>query len=402
MTDGRDTCRTAADGSGPGAVRAAPGCWRLTLEPVGADVAWSLIVAEVGKDADPLAAGVIRHAENEAAVSFAISTVGEGLTELNPLVDAEREREIARALGRRLLPEPLRSALMDAPAADEAVTRVEHSLEIAARGWLAGLPWDSMIVSDRSDRRVVEAALVCSALAPGVVATRDRRPHHPGDPFGLTVIDAGPAFGAPNGLSPVFPGGYPESLVGADGLGEAEVIAPSGTPMSAEDFGSALRDRSWSRLLYLGHICGHADPDPASAALVFDRKGTVEELSARSWLASPDVWPVPPRVALIGCGSDDGRWHETSGLPAACINAGADIVTATRWTLPADAIDDRAGPVAALAVAVNAAHTSSTPIRTLRQWQLGQLQRWRDHRVAAYSPLFWASLATYRTPVSPS
>lgn len=407
MTDRTDASGSSRDDvAGPRHQASTPDtvCWRLTLEPVGTDVPWSLIVAEPGQDPTPLAAGVIRNAVDEAAASLAIATVGEGLTMLNPLIDPPRERATTRALGKSLLPAPLRAALTAAPDGRSGAG-VLHSLDIAARGWLAGLPWDAMIVSDpadssdRSDRRLVEAALICTALAPGVAATRDRRPRPVHGRLGLSVIDAGPAFGAPAGLSPVFPGGYPSRLVGVDGLGEHEVIAPNGSPMSAGDFGETLRDQDWARLLYLGHISGHADADPSSAALVFDRDGVVEELSARTWLASPDLWPAPPRVALIGCGSDDGRWHETSGLPAACVNAGADLVTATRWTLPADAIDDRAGPVAALAVAVNRAHTSTTPIRTLRAWQLGQLQQWRTHGLAAYSPLFWAALATYRTPV---
>lgn len=48
--------------------------------------------------------------------------------------------------------------------------------------------------------------------------------------------------------------------------------------------------------------------------------------------------PMPPRVALLACGSGgDYQFDEATGLVAAMILNGAQLVTATLWSLPTTA-----------------------------------------------------------------
>lgn len=369
--------------------------WRLTLEPVGVNVAWSLLRAEPWGEVAAIAAGVLRHTEDEAAAAFGLAPVGgRDALHRSPLVDPSREVELATHLGMKLLPPELRAELTQ----ETPGQMPRHSIDIAARGWLAGLPWEALVIDRTTRRRLIEIAVLGSAMTPGVASTRAVTPRASGDGSGLAVVDPGPPLPATASLSPVFPGGYPRSLIGDEGLGEHEVVGPGTHPMSTADFGQTLRGTDWSRLLYLGHVTDQGADDPADISLVFDHHGETDLLSARDWLLSPVSWPAPARVAIIGCGSDDARWMETSGLPAAAVNAGAEIVTATRWTLPADQAGDPRGPVAGLAVAVNHAHSSTTPIRSLRRWQLQQLDRWRNEATLATSPVYWAAVTTYCVP----
>jgi len=97
---------------------------------------------------------------------------------------------------------------------------------------------------------------------------------------------------------------------------------------------------------------------------------------------------------VIGCGSDDSGIAEQSGLPIAAINAGAELVTATRWVLPLDPRPDLR-PATALALAVDRAHSAADPVGALRDWQLERLDRWRADGELLDTPLMWASLITY-------
>ena len=123
--------------------------------------------------------------------------------------------------------------------------------------------------------------------------------------------------------------------------------------------------------------------------------------TAFDWLADPASHPAPPRVAVIACGSDDGARFEQSGIPVAAINAGAELLTATRWILPVDETS-RNDPTAALGMAVDAAHASADPLAALRAWQIDRLVNWRDRGEIADTPLLWASLVTYLAPGRPA
>lgn len=112
-------------------------------------------------------------------------------------------------------------------------------------------------------------------------------------------------------------------------------------------------------------------------------------------------WPMPPKVALIACGSGtDPDHYESVGITTACINAGAEVVTSTRWTLPADGPTH--GATSELAQAVDRSHMSTDPVGSVGAWQRRQLTSWLENPCnPGHSPLLWASLTTYSaTPAS--
>lgn len=376
-----------------------PTTWRLTLEPSGVDVAWSLLRAHGMDLAEALAGGVIRGAEDEAALTFGISPVHApgGALELadNPLVNPETEPDICIQLGGRLIPSYLRSTLCRTdpdPGREPA-----HRLQIATRGWLSHVPWEALVVDPGSMTRLVETVALVSAMSPGIAATRARTSPEssPLDP-GLAVIDAGPPMEPAGGSALIYPGGYPQEIVGPGGFATCDTLAPAGHPMSAHDLSEILTSNAWSRFLYLGHIVAGRHDDPAAAALVFQEKGLLQRFTAHQWLSEPERWPAPSRVALIGCGSDDAQFLEASGLPVAAVNAGAELVTCTKWTLPADTNYGRHRPTTELALAVHRAHQEQRPLAAIRAWQLTQLDEWRRRPSASSSPLYWASLTSYR------
>ncbi|MEV8375219.1 CHAT domain-containing protein [Kribbella sp. NPDC056861] len=365
--------------------------WRLTLEPMGVHVAWSLLHTDGTAPATAVGGGVMRDTHDAAASAFAIAPQrsADGQLDLhrNILVDPIQERAAATLLGARLLPPALRDGLLE-PG--------RHQVQIAARGWLANVPWEAVTVDDRSNTRLIESALLVSAMSPGIAVTRARSaPPVDCSLPGLAIVDAGPAEDSVTGESAIYPGRLPPELVGGGGLTAGEVVAPGKYSMSAAAAGKALAGQAWSRLLYLGHVTAGRPEEPAAAALVFQRHGIRDPLTAGMWLADPARWPAPARVALIGCGSDDARFTEASGLPVAAINAGAQLVTCTRWTLPSDRLQAAGLPATQLALAVHRAHRSESPITTLREWQLGRLQAWKADPAPEASPLYWAALTSY-------
>lgn len=114
--------------------------------------------------------------------------------------------------------------------------------------------------------------------------------------------------------------------------------------------------------------------------------------------------PMPPRVALLACGSGgDYQFDEATGLVAAMILGGAQLVTATLWSLPTTAAyrqfgraaAESADPMAELVAAVDTAHdTASDAGCAVNRWQREQMRRWRQGAVTA-SPMYWAALASF-------
>lgn len=352
--------------------------WRLTLEPEGKLLAWSLIrVDDECPDGDTW--GGLR--KDATAL---IDLVGRLTDPHDPwrslLSDPLHEAEAARELGFALLPEPLRRALTDE-------NKATHTVTIATRGWLSRVPWEALAVG-WDGTRLVERAVVLAGLSPALVVTLRRPPA--GGPRGegqsgrLWVIDPGPPTGE---FGPLFPAGPPRALAAvarASGalLPDAGTVGPSG-------LATALAGRAWASLVYLGHLRGAPEGSPAASALVLSDGAVSAFLTARDWLAEPGRWPAPPRTALIGCSGDDAGAAEQSGLVVAALNAGATLVTTTRWALPNEPATAR------LALAVALAQDNADPVGALRRWQLLQLQRWRNQRSRDSSPLLWASLVSY-------
>jgi hypothetical protein len=114
--------------------------------------------------------------------------------------------------------------------------------------------------------------------------------------------------------------------------------------------------------------------------------------------------PVPPRVALLACASGgDYQFDEATGLVAAMILCGAQLVTATLWSLPTAAgyrqfvpnsVDPEADPMVDAVVAVDSSHGDSDAGSAVNRWQREQMRRWRDGDLTA-SPLYWAALVTF-------
>ncbi|MGV9799494.1 CHAT domain-containing protein [Mycobacterium sp. NPDC003449] len=154
-----------------------------------------------------------------------------------------------------------------------------------------------------------------------------------------------------------------------------------------------------ARLLYVGHAsaadgaAGHADR--AALHLAEDQPLTAGEMIATQL-------PVPPRVALLACASGgDYRFDEAAGLVAAMILGGAQLVTATLWSLPTTAgfrqfgsAGTKTDPMADTVTGVDLAHRDEDAGLAVNRWQRAQMRRWRDGDGTA-SPLHWAALASF-------
>lgn len=378
----------AADGDAPERVG-----WWFALEPVGADaVAWSLIRVDDEPPTGPVAAGLLDGTAPLRRLAQALLPQRDAAQLwTGPLVDHEAEPWTAVRLGRGLIPDALREELL---AAD--VSRVRHTVTIACRGWLAQVPWDVLALDDSGRVRLIERARVGAGLSPTVNAGRRRAPApRPGAPA-LRLLDPGSRHDAD--LKPIYPGGYPFDW--DDVLQPGERLIPDGRPLSAEAFGELLRaEAGWSRLLYFGHCRPGTADTPAGACLMLSTPDGSQEFTAHTWLGDPERWPCPARVALIACGSDDSVQLEQSGLPVAAVNAGAEVLTVTRWTLPLD-VDPAEAATTALALAVDAAHRAPDPLTAIGAWQRERLTAWRTTGRRRDSPLLWGALATYLVPVA--
>jgi len=189
-------------------------------------------------------------------------------------------------------------------------------------------------------------------------------------------------------------------------------------------------DRTWlggllaqnpCRLLYVGHASSAADDhdqatraghaalhlaDTAATPGAADAIGDHRPLTASDLMALR--LPMPPRVALLACGSGgDYQFDEATGLVAAMILNGAQLVTATLWSLPSTAAyrqfaelasaatPESADPMADLVGAVDTAHDAAEDAGcAVNRWQRAQMRRWRDGDLTA-SPLYWAALVTF-------
>jgi hypothetical protein len=151
-----------------------------------------------------------------------------------------------------------------------------------------------------------------------------------------------------------------------------------------------------SRLLFVGHATAAAEGQAAQAALhVADER----PLTAADIMSGR--FPMPPRVALMACASaGDYRFDEATGLVAAAVRSGAQLVTATLWSLPTTAgygqfaSSPSGDPMAELVIAVDEAHRAPQAGVALNAWQRKQMRRWRDGDDAAH-PVYWAAPVTF-------
>lgn len=324
---------------------------------------------------------------------------------------------------------------------NERSARGEVTIEYTPSPALARLPIDLLPI-DGDTRLMEKAELVCVPPA-ALHAGRAREPDNWDEVSSRPVLYV---------IDPDAP----------DAAGLQQILPPAhdGVPSNTAEFKSLLQsthctDHSgigkhidrWilhdelktfpSRMVYFGHVSSTLN-QPGSASLhladneyiwglAAKHQGSHRPLSALDLLYGTvsytpadaafldrrvvpgkeghELWPMPPRVALIACeGGSDYRSTEIFGLVTACLNAGAELVTTTRWSLPSDqalatyaGVDDIPGPTTALALAVDAVHRTADPVAALNQWQREQLTAWRhtgDHS-CRHTPLVWASLADH-------
>ena len=323
-----------------------------------------------------------------------------------PFASQDTERQIARALGEQLLAPAAWQLLVECVSSPRAVLFISPSAR------LARVPWGLLAMSDDDGYRLMELVDVLMAAPPNIVHST-RTPHRWADRNErppLLILD------------PRVPGQRPDSPLGsvlgrpsadtplarhfADLVERGQVLPDVSTPV--ELFRRNDADKAWlaglldqkpSRLLFVGHATaadgdvGHADR--AALHLADERPLTAGDLmSARL--------SVPPRVALLACASGgDYQFDEATGLVAAMILGGAELVTATLWSLPTTAgyrqfasSADEADPMADAIVAVDSAHQSADAGCAVNCWQREQMRRWRDGDMTA-SPLYWAALVTF-------
>lgn len=325
-----------------------------------------------------------------------------------PFGDPKRELELARWFGNHLIPMDGWHLLADVVSSPRAALFVTPSPR------LARVPWGQLVMPDRHNFRLMELVDVLMAVPPNIV-------HAPRPAVSWSDRPGAPAVAV---LDPRIPGQRTDSALGsvlgrpspqtalarhfAEPMAAGQILPAAAA--SEELFRRTDIDRHWlaeacagspARLLYVGHASaaeggvGHADR--AALHLAEDRALTAADIMAGG-LA------VPPRVALLACASGgDYRFDEATGLVAAMVLGGAQLVTATLWPLPTTAgyrrfapgpTDLTHDPMADTVIGVDLAHREDDAGRAVNRWQRAQMRRWRDGDTTA-SPLYWAALATF-------
>lgn len=325
-----------------------------------------------------------------------------------PFADPKRELELARWLGSQLIAMDGWHLLADVVSSPRA------ALFITPSPRLARVPWGQLVMPDRHDFRLMELVDVLMAVPPNIV-------HAPRRAVSWSDRSSAPAVAV---LDPRIPGQRADSALGsvlgrpspqtalarhfAEPVAAGRILPPAAA--SEELFRRTDTDRHWlaevcagepARLLYVGHASaaeggvGHADR--AALHLAEARALTAADIMAAG-LA------VPPRVALLACASGgDYRFDEATGLVAAMVLGGAQLVTATLWPLPTTAgyrrfvpgpTDLAFDPMAETVIGVDLAHQEDDAGCAVNRWQRVQMRRWRDGDTSA-SPLYWAALATF-------
>lgn len=355
----------------------------------------------------------IRDGLDDLASALPEPTPGESLTDAleralttGPFAAADTEAALARRLGSSLLPEQAWNLLLD--DAPDAVLFISPSAR------LGRVPWGSLVVPTDDDaddgRRLVELVDLLMAIPPNIVnaprprtAWEDRRDRSP-----LVILDPRvPGQRPDSALGSVLGRPAPDTLLArhfSDDVAAQRLLPAVAAP--TELFRRTDADRDWlatmltqspARLLYVGHASAAEDrsgrADQASLHLAEEHPLTAAAIMSRRM-------PIPPRVALIACASGgDYRFDEATGLVAAMVLCGAQLVTATLWCLPTTAgyrrfTGGETDPMGELIVAVDAAHGTDRAGHAVNEWQRECLRRWRSGDTAA-NPLYWAALATF-------
>ena len=295
------------------------------------------------------------------------------------------------------------------PAADALVRARAEAVTERGPG-AARIPWPDRAPGELTEgHRLIELVDVLMAVPANVVHGQRSSvswAHRAGRPA-LLVLD------------PRVPHQRPDSALGSV-LGRPTDDMPLATHFARELAGGALlprvdtvtelfrrrdADRTWlaamlsaapSRMVFVGHATADdvGRADQAALHLADERPFTASDVMALDL-------PMPPRVALLACASGgDYRFDEATGMVAAIVLCGAELVTATLWTLPTTAGVRRFGgrpdadPMSDVVIAVDEAHRADDAGRAVNRWQRAQLRRWRDG-LDCTNPLHWAALVTF-------
>lgn len=311
------------------------------------------------------------------------------------------------------------------PSKEELVRARQDAITASGRV-AARIPWQLADVREHTDGyRLMELVDVLLAVPQNIV-------HAPRVPAHWDDRRDGPPLLI---LDPRVPGQRPDSALGSvlgrpsahtrlarhfAELTRRRAVLPA-VDDSVELFRRQDADRNWladlliqqpSRVVYVGHASsadgesGQADRAALHLACTAAAPGDAAAIGNHRPLTASDLMalrlPMPPRVALLACASGgDYQFDEATGLVAAMILGGAQLVTATLWSLPTTAAyrqfvtaTDDPDPMADVVTAVDAAHEDADAGCAVNRWQRAQMRCWRDGDATA-SPVFWAALVTF-------
>jgi hypothetical protein len=365
-------------------------------------VTWMIDGALVGDALDALAEALPEPVAGESIAD----AVARALT-AGPFAAPQTEAALAERLGSVLLSEPAWRLLVARVSTPRAVLFVSPTARLARVPWgLLALP--AALAAEAY--RLLELVDVLMAIPPNIgnaqrprTAWAERR----GRPALLILDPRVPGQRADSTLGSVLGRPSPEAILSvhfADALARQAVLPRVST--TVELFRRIDADRDWvserlaeepGRLLYVGHASAAEDgagrADQASLHLAEERPLMAADIMSRRM-------PMPPRVALLACASGgDYRFDEATGLVAAMVLCGAQLVTATLWSLPTTAgyrqfTGGPGDPMADLVVAVDRAHDEDEGGCAVNRWQRERMRRWRSGDRGA-SPLYWAALVTF-------
>lgn len=303
--------------------------------------------------------------------------------------------QLTSELGRLLIPPTLRHLALAGAASGQPV-----SLVVAPAPALGRVPF-ALLGLAKTATQLAHGAVVRLGASAALLEQVRRR--HPGQLNGdvLGVID-------PCGREAAEPSGKQAklSLVADNHLGKMGIsgwVWLQGRPVlsryghlaelgavtdlarqaTISELSRALRTTGAGTLAYIGHVSNASDDVPANTSLVLDD----HNLYARDLLYDDKRrWPMPPRVALLGCGSGGAQAPEWLGLAPASMWAGAQVVAATAW----DLIDEPDTWNLAEEV-VTILHRGPDPAAEWRKRFIGHLEDWKSDGDAP-SPLSWAAI----------
>ena len=285
----------------------------------------------------------------------------------------------------------------------------------------ASIPWPAGEIGELTEgHRLLEFADVLMAVPANIAHSRRVNVARPeADP--LLILDPRvPGQRPDSALGSVLGRPAPDTLLARHyaGLMARRAVMPR-VSTAVKLFRRTDTDRGWlasalaaqpGRLVYVGHASTGDGAERAALHLACRHTvdGYSEPIGEHRPLSAADLMSAdllfPTRVALLACASGgDYRFDEPTGIVAAMVLGGAEVVTATLWSLPTSAgfrrFVDRgpADPMGEVIAAVDTAHQAESDAEaafSVNRWQRAQLRRWRDGDVAA-APVYWAALVSF-------